>query len=406
MVSGLAWPDDEEFDPVKHFDLDRSTMTIDTRGTNMAMRDFATSSWAGIREVIMAVPLSHPLWQIDPAVGLEGWVGAWHNKLPTPQPPVLPFNIKLQPIDPWMDSDLALQPLQCAECPELADFQTIGLLVQHYRTHHAGEDCHTFPASGGCPSAEQDKIDEAFWKCECPYCGAEFKHKGDLTTHWKEQCEFTESNTLSEARRLLCTVCPEEFSSIRDRNDHLGTTHGQKVYRCAAEGCNAVFLMSSHFVTHERHMHKTLKCRVRKCPDKFRSEEELADHIITSHSATTYKCPTAGCGKVFVSPRGLKKHKRKIHNQESLDCKYCHDKFQSSEDLTDHIATFHPASEEFRCTVDNCNEMFATKNVLTTHERKIHSKGLLNCRKGCSATFVHGNTRLEHEREQHPEIPE
>jgi hypothetical protein len=44
MHFGLVQPDDEEFDPVKHFDLSRCTIRMDTRATNMAMRDFSTDS--------------------------------------------------------------------------------------------------------------------------------------------------------------------------------------------------------------------------------------------------------------------------------------------------------------------------------------------------------------------------
>ncbi|KAH6854726.1 hypothetical protein B0I37DRAFT_350008 [Chaetomium sp. MPI-CAGE-AT-0009] len=406
MVSGLAWPDGEEFDPVKHFDLDRSTMTIDTKGTNMAMRDFATSAWAGIREVLMAVPLRHPLWQIDPAAGLAGWVGTWHTKLPTPQPPVPPFNIPLLPIDPWMDSSLALPPLRCAECHDTDEFQAIGLLVRHYRTHHAGGDENTSTAIGDAPSAEQDKVDEEFWagmlkELECRHCGTVFPQPKNRVSHEK-RCPQSGAEAPYQ-----CTVegCPDRFWSPRDRNDHLGTFHGRKVYRC--ENCNAVYTSKVAFLNHQRAVHnvKTLSCTVANCPDKFWSERDRNDHLGTFHGQKVYRCVVDNCDAVYMSRRGFTRHKRAVHNV-LLDCTVasCPDKFTSRSEREEHLRTAH-ANREYRCTTENCDAVYTSARALSLHKRPRHNEGLLICRKGCPETFIEYSSRAKHETEQHPDAP-
>lgn len=61
MMFGLVWPDDEDFDPIKHFNLACCTVTIDAKATNLSMLDYETHTWDGIRKRLSAVPLSHPL---------------------------------------------------------------------------------------------------------------------------------------------------------------------------------------------------------------------------------------------------------------------------------------------------------------------------------------------------------
>ncbi|KAH6847559.1 hypothetical protein B0I37DRAFT_391421 [Chaetomium sp. MPI-CAGE-AT-0009] len=99
MKFGLVWPDDEDFDPIKHFNLACCTVTIDAKATNLAMLNYETYSWDGIHEMLSAVPLSHPLWDIDPALSLRSWISNWHAAMPSPQPPRAPFKIPLLPID-------------------------------------------------------------------------------------------------------------------------------------------------------------------------------------------------------------------------------------------------------------------------------------------------------------------
>ncbi|KAH6623225.1 hypothetical protein F5144DRAFT_615065 [Chaetomium tenue] len=70
MKFGLVWPDNEDFDPINHFDWTQCTVTIDVKTTSLAMLNYEPKTWDGIRQLVSAVPLSHPLWEIDPTLGL------------------------------------------------------------------------------------------------------------------------------------------------------------------------------------------------------------------------------------------------------------------------------------------------------------------------------------------------
>lgn len=160
MLFGYNRPDNEEFDPVKHFDMARCTVTIDTQATNMAMGRSSVSSWDGIREILSAVPLSHPLWQLDPALGITSWTWQWHAQM-TPQAPATAVQIPLLPLDPWLNGGSARQPLRCVECPN-AEFPTIGLLVRHYQRCHDRENSDP-AADDDAPNPAQDEIDKQYW---------------------------------------------------------------------------------------------------------------------------------------------------------------------------------------------------------------------------------------------------
>lgn len=72
MLFGYTGPlgrQTEQFDPVRHFDMGRCTVAIDTQATNSAMKNFPASLGDSIRELLSAVPFSHPLWHIDPPLG-------------------------------------------------------------------------------------------------------------------------------------------------------------------------------------------------------------------------------------------------------------------------------------------------------------------------------------------------
>jgi hypothetical protein len=63
------------FNPVNGFDFTGYTITINSKATNLAIRNFTPDSWEGIRQTILDVPLSHPFWRMDKDLGYKPWVG-------------------------------------------------------------------------------------------------------------------------------------------------------------------------------------------------------------------------------------------------------------------------------------------------------------------------------------------
>ncbi|KAL2193975.1 hypothetical protein P885DRAFT_43990, partial [Corynascus similis CBS 632.67] len=135
MRFGLCLPKNgEDFDPVEHWDDFSCTVTIDSQATNMAMKDYAVSSWDSIRRAISSVPWRHPYWRVNPLLDERCWVGTWHTGQVTARPIPEPTpSIPLVPIDHWLDATAPLPIFQCAECPFTRNFQTAGILVRHYQ---------------------------------------------------------------------------------------------------------------------------------------------------------------------------------------------------------------------------------------------------------------------------------
>ncbi|KAG7285340.1 hypothetical protein NEMBOFW57_009962 [Staphylotrichum longicolle] len=135
--------------------MGRCTVTIDTQATNSAMKNFPASLGDSIRELLSAVPFSHPLWHIDPTLGMTSLTGPWHDEM-TPWAPMPAFQIPFLPIDTSLEVGGGdRQPLRCAECRN-SEFPAIGLLVQHYLAHHNPEN--STPAAG---NDVQDSVQEA-----------------------------------------------------------------------------------------------------------------------------------------------------------------------------------------------------------------------------------------------------
>ncbi len=71
----------ESFDPIRHIDLARSTIAIDSVLTNVAMWNHSADSWDGIRSALCQVPLHHPFWRADSSLGNEIWKGQWDRTI-------------------------------------------------------------------------------------------------------------------------------------------------------------------------------------------------------------------------------------------------------------------------------------------------------------------------------------
>ncbi|KAK4243037.1 hypothetical protein C7999DRAFT_45057 [Corynascus novoguineensis] len=127
MIFGLEPFKGTEFDPVKHFDLARCTITIDTKATNWSMSNYPSESWGLIPQMLSMVPLCHPFWQVHDSLGLEPWVGRWRPDT-QPQPPkrTSTVEIPLMPIDHWFDNSTS-HIFRCMECA--VEFQSAGLLA-------------------------------------------------------------------------------------------------------------------------------------------------------------------------------------------------------------------------------------------------------------------------------------
>ena len=313
MIFGLEadkFKIDKDFDPVQHFDLSRCTVTIDTQATNMAMRNFPLSSWDSIKSAISAIPLSHPLWRVDPDLGLRGWVGQWHTSL-APQAPTPDFQIPLIPFERWFGAGVPLQDFPCNECSSTQTFATPGLLLRHYRDQHGGGSASQALLAGDPP------LDlDAYWGrfvCQEQDCDAAFALNVQLRYH-------------TDAVHIKLHKCDWEgcggaFGNAANLTKHKNCVHLKlNPYQCEWEGCEMVFLDAGHLARHKNAVHlklKSHKCDWEGCGSAFGAAETLTHHKNAVHlKLKPYECDWEGCASTFAQVAKLARHIDTVHRKD------------------------------------------------------------------------------------------
>lgn len=240
MLFGISEPQGlESFDAVKHIDLDKCTITIDTQATNMAMWNYENTSWNGLRSALARIPLRHPLWRIAEDAGNAIWKvmsEATIAKMPTPT-----FDVPLVPLGSWFSpSSSSLQP-RCDQCDK--DFVSIGSLINHCRTTH----CSKVTTQLGDDMADQDAKDAQYWQdklgCTWEGCGKVFVRRHDFLKHWrrhtgdkKYECDWPD-----------CDFATADASSLAvHRRGHVPDLQ----FACTWPGCNHVARYKSRLDDH------------------------------------------------------------------------------------------------------------------------------------------------------------
>lgn len=352
MLFGFADVSDDEFDPVKHIDLSRATVTLDSQLTNMAMKDFNVSDWAGLRETLKSVPLHHPFWRVSQTMGNHIWFGRQYQ-LASPVPPVPEFETHLLSITAWVDGQ-PREPFVCSYC--LKQFGSAGQLVDHSRKCSLADEKERSYQEPTDP--EQDAIDEAYFAFRCNYegCAERFSKSSDLTrhkfTHRKPFfCDFEGCNKLCGNQDLLdkhkrshlplqCDYlnCKWRFALESELDQHKKThsPRDESEFPCTFENCRKTFSHKRKLGQHIKQVHSTqeFKCDWNGCHRTCKSVGALIQHKKT-HEARPHKCPVKGCDGWFGTAEELEVHQRVPH----IACKHCGKTYPTNKALNRHIAT-------------------------------------------------------------------
>ncbi|KAK6711749.1 hypothetical protein SNK05_006181 [Fusarium graminearum] len=328
----------DNFHPVHDIDLGQSTVTIDSKFTNMAMGAFEPQSWDSIRDLASSVPLNSPLWRPDSDLGVEDWILPEGKRTATTMP-TADFDIPLLPIELWVSQDgtssQSALPIRCPLCSE--QFDSIGALIHHCR--------HRLCLGATQPeqyTAEQDGVDQEYWEnhLKCPQCNSILGSQADFTVHMRTvhstdrpfKCDFEGCDASYKTKRQLvrhkvthsdlkpfeCTAkdCGKSFHLKVVLEAHLATHSDDRPFICDIDNCGKKFKTSGGLRIHKR-IHnpdrpRPFKCDFDGCGKSFPSRGALKQHE-DSHSSVRYPCDFEGCSKEFANPRSLARHKKDSH---------------------------------------------------------------------------------------------
>ncbi|XP_063844862.1 zinc finger protein OZF-like [Scylla paramamosain] len=168
-------------------------------------------------------------------------------------------------------------------------------------------------------------------------------------------------------------------------------------YHCT--DCNINFTDEAEFRAHmEAHLIK-LQNSCALCSTEFSTKLELQDHIkehFTKNSS--YTCSI--CDQKFVSKSGLKRHKKQLHNLDSvvvvnaasIKCGVCQAVFSDKAALRQHAAT-HAARKPFTC--EECGATFTQNGSLQVHLRRHRGEKPFTCQL-CGNSFTRAHSLKVH----------
>ena len=335
MFLGLIDPTEgEDFDPVDHIDLSRSTVAHDTMIMNYTVHNFNVADWDQIRSALSQVPLSHSFWNTDRAMGDSIWAANSDDSV-IPQAPTIQLEIPMISLDPWFDDDATYPTAECHRCH--LTFRNFGLLLRHYQGSHSDALTNLPDSSLGSSGHEvhddaesdQDRVDMEYWqaldsKYNCEPCQKRFPSQESLDNHMhrehgigelKETClvcskQFMNSTTLNAHMKavhgegVLCSVCGQRSGCKSDLEKHMINMHGaESDFQC--QGCGKFFDRLSKLVRHtEAVVHGSFPCE--ECEEIFPTKALLQEHRMV-HAAEIFTCE---CGKEYHEKKSFQHHQR------------------------------------------------------------------------------------------------
>ena len=204
-----------------------------------------------------------------------------------------------------------------------------------------------------------------------------FKMDGD-EIHVDDNVEqINVNNQLS----YVCKLCQKIYERKDKCTVHVKTHLGIKQYICIL--CQAKFVCKSDVMKHIRCSHtnpRPISCP--KCPKRFRSKFDLAEHNNVHKGIRPYQC--ADCNQSYHHKVSLQMHVKSHMPPQNLACEYCGKVFPYRTRLMSHIGSVHMKDRRnFRCRF--CYNLYSSLSVLNEHIKARHTT-TYTC-ETCSKTF-------------------
>ncbi|KAH8968480.1 hypothetical protein BDL97_03G129800 [Sphagnum fallax] len=171
---------------------------------------------------------------------------------------------------------------------------------------------------------------------------------------------------------------------------------------CLEPGCGRLFLSPWGLRGHEFHAHgKRLACPEPGCGKAFRFPSCLQTHQEHVHGKMsaedmTTVCLEPGCGETFQGVTELRLHKKASHS--SVVCDICGMSMMRTS-LKQHLVTHEDETRLFPCSFPGCLHSYTTKSNLNQHVTAVHKelKPYICSHVDCGRQFAYRAVRDRHE---------
>ena len=215
-------------------------------------------------------------------------------------------------------------------------------------------------------------------------CGGSLKRKFPVIES-KEKKE----NEAPKAPQFKCRVCPTDFKTLPEMEDHMMNQHSTPAHQCAV--CGAKRARIQALATHMDRVHGERKFNCLICGQTCDDSDAYFDHVKQSHPGESLTCPTckekpvgAESAEAFrrhyknCSAQARRERVRKLELKKTFACDKCGLQFKNKQPFVLHMAKAHGAEFphvcekcEFKTTVE-----YEMKRHRVMHLRKeIESSG-------------------------------
>ncbi|XP_041861461.1 oocyte zinc finger protein XlCOF6.1-like [Melanotaenia boesemani] len=161
-----------------------------------------------------------------------------------------------------------------------------------------------------------------------------------------------------------------EESSLSE--SHCNTDHPAEK-QCLCDTCGKRFLYPSSLKRHKTVHEKQYSCKT--CGKTFRHKTKFTVHVRTHTGEKPYSCQT--CGKCFSYNSDLLSHRRIHTGEKPFSCKTCGKCFSQSSILLRHMTT-HTSEKPYSCKT--CGKCFKRKYNLLCHMRSHTGEKPYSCK--------------------------
>ncbi|XP_073812584.1 uncharacterized protein isoform X27 [Musca autumnalis] len=213
------------------------------------------------------------------------------------------------------------------------------------------------------PNPPEAKYKKTF---QCEKCSKTFSSKASFEHH------MVAKHVPREEFKFECPECKKKFACSKYALDHQKRYHNptNKVFVC--EICGKVLPKEKALYAHNRRVHmpkKPEQCKY--CGKWYATRANMLAHVANMHKAADNEHRCDICGACSSSPSALYQHKRFTHSSaKKHQCTLCEWKFQTPQQLNEHIAT-HTGIDLYRCPYCE-NKSFKHKARYYVHIKNDH----------------------------------